>query len=78
MRVHQNTWGRVSEARKQVQKLNNDILNFRLIQLVAVDASRSADEPWCIICACTMVFPAKMIEQTIMTSQGDVMRTSCA
>ena len=45
MRAHQNTWGRVSQARKWVWKRNDDIPIFWLIRLIGMDASRSADEP---------------------------------
>ena len=59
MRVHRNTCGRVSQARKWVWKQNDDIPNFRLIRLIGMDAGRSADEPWQIVCTCAMVFPPK-------------------
>ena len=49
----------MSQARKQVWKLKDDIPNFWLIWLVGVDASRSADKPWHIICACAMVILPK-------------------
>ena len=53
----------MSQAQKRVQKRNNDILNFWLIWLIwliGMDASRSADEPWQIVCACAMVFLAEL------------------
>ena len=59
MRVHQNTWGRVSQAQKWVQKQNDDILYFQLKQLIGMDAGRYADDCQQIICASTMVFPPK-------------------
>ena len=59
MRVHQNAWGRVSRVQKWVWKQNDDIPNFWLIWLIGMDAGRSADEPWQIVCACAMVFLPK-------------------
>ena len=59
MRVHQNTWGRVSQARKQVQKQNDDIPYFRLKRLIGVDTGGYADDCWWIVCACTVVFLPK-------------------
>ena len=38
MRAHQNTWGRVSQAQKQVWKQNNGIPNFRFKWLIGMDA----------------------------------------
>ena len=43
-----------------------------------MDADGYADKPRQIVCAGTMVFSANFIEQTIMTSQGDVKRMSFA
>ena len=59
MRAHQNTWGRVSQARKQVWKRDDEILNIHIKQLFGMDASGYADEPWQFFCACAVVFPPK-------------------
>ena len=73
MRVHRNTWGRVSQAWKWVWKWNNDTSYFRLKQLIGMDAGRYADNRWQIICACAVVFPPKWWSRLLwhhqMTSQ---------
>ena len=45
--------------------------------LFGMDAGWCADERW-QFCACAVVFPTKLIEQTIMTSLNDVMGFSHA
>ena len=68
MRAPQNTWGRVSQAQKQVRKWNDDILNFQYKWLIGVDAGRNIDELLVVrLCMCSG-YPAKMMEQTIVTS----------
>ena len=59
MRAHRNTWGRVSQARKRVQKRNDDILYFWLKWLIGMDTSGYADDCWWFVCACTVVFLPK-------------------
>ena len=51
---------------------------FWLKQLIGMDASRYADDCQWFVCACVVVFPAKMMEQTIVMSYNDVMRISRA
>ena len=68
MRVHQNTWGRVSQARKSVWKRNDNISNFQYKWLIDMDAGRNIDEPLAVHLHMHSGFPAKMMEQTIMTS----------
>ena len=41
MRAHQNTWGRMSQAQKQVRKQNDGIPNFWFKWLIGMDADRS-------------------------------------
>ena len=77
-RVHWNTWGRVSQARKWVWKRDEEILNFCNKWLFGMDASGCADEPWLVPLHMHSGFPAKMVEQMIMTSWNDVMRISHA
>ena len=59
MRAHQNTWGRVSQAPKWVQKRDNKIPNFCNKWLFGVDASGCADEPWQFFGTCAVVFLSK-------------------
>ena len=47
MRVHQNTRGRVSQARKWVQKQNDNISYFWFKWLIGMDAGRYADDRQC-------------------------------
>ena len=41
------------------------------------DASRCADELWCFLCTCAVVFHRK-VEQMITMSLGDVTMIACA
>ena len=62
MRVHQNTWGRVSQTQNGFRKRDDEISKFSyetVKRLFSMDASGSADEPWQFFCACTVVFPPK-------------------
>ena len=59
MRAHQNTWGRVSQAWKRVQKGNNDISYFQFKRLIGINASGYADDCWQFVCTCTVIFPPK-------------------
>ena len=49
----------MSQAQKQVWKQNDGIPSFWFKWLIGMDADGCADEPWWIICACTMVFLPK-------------------
>ena len=75
--VHQNTWGRVLQAWKQVWKQNNDIPYFQLKWLIGVDAGRYADDCWWIVCTCAVVFPPKwcsrLLWHHLMMSQESLM-----
>ena len=68
MRAHQNTWGRVSQTQKQVKQGNDDISKFRYKWLIGMDASRNTDKPSAVCLHMHSGFPAKMMEQTIVTS----------
>ena len=57
MRVHQNTWGRVSWAQKLGQERDKGVQSFHSIWGCSVDAGRCTDEPWQFQCTCTVVFP---------------------
>ena len=75
-RTHQNTWGRVSQAWKRVRKRDDKVWNLHNIRYI-----------WCgcqwicrwtmavLLCMCSG-FPAKIMEQMIMTSLYDVTRFS--
>ena len=68
MRAHWNTWGRVSQARKWVQKRNDGISYFQYKWFIGVDAGRYADELSAVRLCMHSGFPTKMMEQTIVTS----------
>ena len=76
MKVHQNTWGRVSQAQKRVWKRDDEVWTLCNIPDI-----------WCgcwWICRQTMVvllhmhsgFPTEILEQMIVTSLYDVTRFS--
>ena len=46
--------------------------------IFGVNTGRCADELWWFHCVCTVVFPAKRLEQMIVTSLYDVTRVSRA
>ena len=56
MRAQQNTWGRVSQARKRVYERDEEVQNSHSIWGSSVDAGRCTDEHWQFWCACTVVF----------------------
>ena len=78
MRAHRNTWGRVSQAQKRVQKRDNEVWTLRNIQ----DIQHGCQ--W--ICRWTMAvllhmhsgFPAEILEQTIVMSLYNITRFSHA
>ena len=59
MRVHQNTWGRVSQAWKRVQKRDNEFRITIIFGIFGMDAGRCTDELWWFFCTCTVVFAPK-------------------
>ena len=78
MRVHWNTWGRVSQTWKRDEKEMMRFGAFVIIGDYNVDASGCADKPWKFQCAMHNGFPTGKMEQTIMTSLCDIMRISHA
>ena len=58
----------MSQAQTQVRKRDDEILNFQYKWLFGMDAGRCADKPWQLVHTCAVVFPAKMMEQMIVTS----------
>ena len=63
---------------KQVWKRDDEIPNFRNKWLFGMDAGRCADRSWQVLLYMHSGFPAKMVEQTFVTSLNDVMRVSWA
>ena len=55
-RVHQNTWGRVSQAHKRDYERDKGVQNSHSIWGSGMDASKCADEHWQFQCTCTVVF----------------------
>ena len=68
MTAHRNTWGRVTQAQKQVRKQNDDLSYFWYKWLIGMDASRNAGELSAVCLHMCSGFPTKMMEQTIVTS----------
>ena len=57
MKVHQNTWGRVSQAWKRNYKRDEEVWGSHSVWGSSVDAGGCTDEHWQFQCACTAVFP---------------------
>ena len=56
MRVHQNTWERVSQAWKRDYERDEEVWSSHSIWGSGMDASGCADEHWQFQCACAVVF----------------------
>ena len=78
MRVHQNTWGRVSQAQKRVWKRDNEVWNLCNIRYIWYGHWQMHRQTMAVLpCMCSG-FPAKIMEQVIVTSLYDVTRFSRA
>ena len=78
MRVHRNTWGRVSQARKRVQKRDNEVQNLHSIWDIQCGCWQMCRQIVAVLLCMHSGFPAEILEQTIVTSLYDVMRVSHA
>ena len=76
-RVHRNTWGRVSQAWKRVQKRDNKVWNLCNIRDIWHGCQQMCRQIMAVLYMYSG-FPAKILEQTIVTSLYDVMRVSHA
>ena len=78
MRVHWNTWGRVSQAWKRVWKRDNEVQNLCNIQYIWHGCWQVCRQTMVVILHMHSGFPTKIMEQTIMTSLYDITRFSHA
>ena len=77
-RAHENTWGRVSQVQNRVQKRDDEVRNLRHFQLIWHGCQWMCRQTMAVLpCMCNG-FPAKLMEQMIMTSFFAVMRFSRA
>ena len=77
-RAHQNTWGRVSQAEKRVQKRDNEVRNLCNIQDIWHGCWQMHRQTMVVLLHMCSGFPAEILEQMIVTSLYDITRVSCA
>ena len=77
-RVHQNTWGRVSQAWKRVQKRDDEVQNLCNIWDIQHGCWQMCRRIMVVLLHMCSGFPAKILEQMIVTSLYDVTRVSFA
>ena len=76
MRAHQNTWGRVSQARNRVQKRDEEVWNLHHFWFIWHGCWQVCRQTMAVLLCMCSSFPAKLIEQMLMTSLDDVTRFS--
>ena len=59
MRVHQNTWGRVSQAQKRDWKRDKEVWSFHSIWGSSMDAGKCADKPMVVPMCMHIGFPTR-------------------
>ena len=75
-RVHRNTWGRVSQAQKRVRKRDDKVQNLCDFRYIWHGHQLMCRQTMAVpLCMCSG-FPAKIMEQMIVTSLYDVMKFS--
>ena len=78
MRAHQNTWRRVSQAGKGIRKRDNEVWPLRNIQDFWCGCLWMCRQTMAVLLHMSSGFPAKRLQQMIVTSLYDIMRVSCA
>ena len=78
MRVHQKTWGRVSQAWKRVWKRDDKVQTLHNIWDIWHGHQQMHRQTMPVLLHMCSGFPAEILEQTIVTSLYDVMRVSHA
>ena len=78
MRAHQNTWGRVSQTWKRVQKRDNEVWTLCNIQDIWHGCRQIQRQTMAVLLHMCSGFPTEILEQTIVTSLYDVTRVSHA
>ena len=77
-KVHQNTWGRVSQGKKRVWKRDDEVQTLHNIQDTWHGCQWICRGTMAVLLCMCSGFPAKILEQMIVTSLYDVMRVSHA
>ena len=72
MRVHQNTWGRVSQAGNRVWKRDDKVQNLHNFQFIWHGHQQMCRQMMVVLLHMCSGFPTKLMEQMIMTSLDDV------
>ena len=78
MRVHRNTWGRVSQAWKRVWKRENEVWNLCNIWDIQHGCRPMRRRIKAVLLHMCSGFPTEILEQMIVTSLYDVTRVSHA
>ena len=78
LRVHQNTWGRVSQAQNGVWKRDDEVWNLCNIWYIWHGCQQMCRWTMAVLLHLHSGFPAKLMKQMIMTSIYDVTRFSHA
>ena len=77
-RVHQNTWGRVSQAWKGGWKIDNEVQSFHSNKGFQCGCQCIHRQTMGVLMHMCSAFPTGKMEQMIMTLLCDSMRISCA
>ena len=77
-RAHGNTWGRVSQARKRVWKIDNEVWTLHDIWYLWHGCRQMHRQTMAVLLCMCSGFPTEILEQTIVTSLYDIRRVSCA
>ena len=75
-RVHQNTWGRVSQAQNRVWKRDDKVRNLRNFQFIWHGHQQMHRQTMVVLLHMCSSFPPKLMEQMIVMSLYDIMRFS--
>ena len=75
-RVHQNTWGRESQARKRVWKRDNKVWNLCNFRFICCGCQWVCRQTMKVLLCMHSGFPTKLMEQMIVMSLYDVTRFS--
>ena len=78
MRVHRNTWGRVSQAQNSVWKRDAEVWNLCNFWFIWHGCQQVHRQTMAVLLCMCSGFPTKLMEQMIMTSLYNVTRFSHA
>ena len=77
-RAHQNTWGRVSQARDRVWKRDDEVQNLHHFQFIWHGCQWVCRQTMAVLLCMHSGFHTKLIEQMIVMSLDDITRLSHA